>query len=103
MEASMDPTQTIIRTSLINIITSGRVGGIVNYTLQTQIDATIQKALFEHQTKFTINHAKAVETLENLYQKFVAFSNAMNESISLRRHSILEDNQWSEKIEQAKI
>ncbi len=67
----MDATQIILLTSLFNIIISGLVGGIVIYTLQKKIDATIQKSLFEHQTKFAIIHPKTLEVLETLYQKFV--------------------------------
>lgn len=69
----MDATQIILLTSLFNIIISGLVGGIVIYTLQKKIDATIQKSLFEHQTKFSAIHPKRMETLEILYRKYIVY------------------------------
>jgi len=69
----MDATQIILLTSLFNIIISGLVGGIVIYVIQKKIDATIQKSLFEHQTKFSAIHPKRMEALENLCRKFVVY------------------------------
>ena len=68
--------QIIILTFIVNTISTGLVGGIVIYSVQKKIDATIQKSLFEHQTKFSQIHAKRVEALEGLYQKFVLFDKA---------------------------
>lgn len=78
----MDATEAIILTSIVNIIITGLVGGIVIYTIQKKIDATIQKSLFEHQTKFVQLHAKRIETLETLYQKFRIFTFALEKLIS---------------------
>jgi hypothetical protein len=79
----METTQTLILFTIFNIIFTGLVGGIVIYVIQKKIDATIQKSLFEHQTKFSAIHSKRVETLETLYQKFIIyktdFENIMNE------------------------
>jgi len=49
----MDTMQTIILTRIVNIIITVLVGGVVIYTIQKKIDATIQKSLFEHQTRMT--------------------------------------------------
>ena len=87
----MDPTQAIILTTIFNVVFTSLVGGIIIYTLQKKIDATIQKSLFEHQTKFTINHTKTIETLDTLYKKFVAFYSAITDLIAARRHSREED------------
>lgn len=70
----MDATQTIILTTIFNLVISGLVGGIVIYTLQKKIDATIQKSLFEHQTKFARNYPKAMEGLEAFYKKYLKFA-----------------------------
>lgn len=77
----MDTMETIILTSIVNIIITGLVGGIVIYRIQKKIDATIQKSLFEHQIKFTQIHAKRVETLEGVYQRFLVFADTIHESI----------------------
>jgi hypothetical protein len=69
----MDSTQAVILTTIFNVVFTGIVGGIVVYTLQKKIDATIQKSLFEHQTKFARNFPKTLEVLEVLHQKFRSF------------------------------
>jgi len=74
----MDTTETIILTTIINIIITGLVGGIIIYRIQKKIDATIQKSLFEHQTKFVRNHQKRVEALEALYNEIVSFEKLMS-------------------------
>src|SRR5574341_214600 len=75
----MDTTEIIILTTIFNIIMSGLIGGIVIYTLQKKIDATIQKSLFEHQTKFTRSYEKTVETLENLCKKLAVCARGFRE------------------------
>src|SRR5688500_12899013 len=72
----MDTTEQILLITIFNIIFTGLVGGIVVYTIQKKIDATIQKSLFEHETKFSRNYEKRVEVLETLYQKFMVFRDA---------------------------
>ncbi len=69
----METTQTIILISIFNIIFTALVGGVVIYVIQKKIDATIQKSLFEYQTKFSRNYPKRVETLETLYQKLLLY------------------------------
>jgi hypothetical protein len=69
----MDATRIVILATIINTIISGLVGGIVIYVIQRKIDATIQKSLFEYQTKYSAIHSRRVETLETLYQKFIAY------------------------------
>ena len=77
----MDPTQTIILTSIVNIIITGLVGGIVIYTVQKKIDATIQKFLFEHQTRFSRDYTRKVEVLGTLYQKYLVFADTIHQMI----------------------
>jgi hypothetical protein len=72
----METTQELILFSIFNVVFTALVGGIVVYVIQKKIDASIQKSLFEHQTKFSAIHAKRVETLENLYRKFYVFEEA---------------------------
>src|SRR6266545_2089759 len=74
MEAMMDTTQTVILISIVNIIITGLVGGIVIYRIQKKIDATIQKSLFEHQTKFARSYPKSLEVLEQYNQKVLTCS-----------------------------
>ena len=99
----MGEARTAILISIFNIVFTALVGGIVIYIIQKKIDATIQKSLFEHQTRFTLGHTKAVETLEHLYKKFVVFNGVVNESIMLRRRSGRDDRQWQEKSDQAEV
>jgi hypothetical protein len=98
----MDPTQAIILTTIFNVIFSGLVGGIVIYTLQKKIDTTIQKSLFEHQTKFKLSHAKAAETLETLFKRFVAVSDVVSEAIDVWKRSRKDDRRAYEKIDHAR-
>ena len=77
----MDTTQAIILIFIVNTIITGLVGGIVIYTIQKKIDATIQKSLFEHQTKFARIHQKRVETLETVYRKFLNFAEGFTGSV----------------------
>lgn len=77
----MDTAQAIILMTIVNTIITGLVGGIVIYTVQRKIDATIQKSLFEHQTKFTRNYNKKVEVLENLYKRVSAFNDSFRNLI----------------------
>ena len=60
---------------IVNIILSGLIGGIVIYTIQKKIDATIQKSVFEYQTKFSRTHPKILETLEGYNQIILNCSN----------------------------
>jgi len=78
MDTPLTATQIIILTSIVNVIISGLVGGVVIYVIQKKIDATIQKSLFEHQTKFARSHEKTVETLEILHQKYSLFARMCN-------------------------
>jgi len=65
----MDTTEIILLTALVNIIITGLISGIAVYRIQRKIDDGFQRSAFEHQTKFAINHAKTVETLQTLYKK----------------------------------
>lgn len=65
----METTEIILLTALVNIIVTGLIGGVVVYRIQKKIDDGFQRSAFEHQTKFAINHAKTVETLQTLYKK----------------------------------
>jgi hypothetical protein len=77
----MDNMQSLILISIVNIIITGLIGGIVIYRIQRKIDssfsrqmeefkASLQLSNYERQTKFAQLHAKRVEVLESLYQKF---------------------------------
>ena len=81
----MDTLSIIVLTAVINALVTGTIGGIVLYRIQKRID----NSYYEYQTKFTINHAKSVETLKTLYQKFIAFNNALDEFISEKRYARL--------------
>jgi hypothetical protein len=98
----MNPTQVIILTTIFNVIFSGLVGGIVIYTLQKKIDTTIQKSLFEHQTKFKLSYAKAAETLETLFKRFVAVRDVVSEAIDLWKRSRPEDRLLDTKMDHAR-
>lgn len=65
----MDTIETIILTSIVNIIITGLVGGLVIYRIQKKIDATIQKSLVEHQIKFSKIYPRTLEILETYYRK----------------------------------
>ena len=93
----MDTAQAIILTTIFNVVFTGFVGGIVIYTIQKKIDATIQKSLFEHQTRFTISHAKSIAAIETLHQKFILFAHSCENMIlardTQRQRSVME-NLW---------
>jgi hypothetical protein len=44
--------------------------------IQKKIDSTIQKSLFEHQTKFTRNFSKTLEVLDKLHQKIMDYASS---------------------------
>src|SRR3972149_615711 len=84
----MNPIILMIVTVLANAI----VTGIIVYLIQKRIESSYTKKLeefrarlqlsnFEQQTKFAKIHAKRVEALENLYQKFVIVSVGFTEMI----------------------
>lgn len=73
----MNTTETIILTTIINVIITGLVGGIIIYAIQKKIDAATQKSLFEHQVKFSRAYPKTLEVLDALYQKFMTFTDAV--------------------------
>jgi len=88
----MDTTQTIILTSIVNIILTGLVGGIVIYVVQKRIESSFTKKLeefkaslaysnFEQQTRFVSAHTKRIETLQVLYKKLVLYSESYVELI----------------------
>lgn len=77
----MNTLETILLTSLINVLITGFVGGFVIYRIQKKIDATIQKSLFEYQTRFSAVHSKRIETLEILYQKFIRYKSDFDDML----------------------
>jgi hypothetical protein len=99
----MDTTEAIILTTIVNVIITGLVGGIVIYTIQKKIDATIQKSLFEYQTKFTRNFSKTLEVLDKLHQKVLDYSSSYSvltyhiEAQILGRKVILTDQEFEKK------
>jgi len=58
------------------VVTILLTGGLL-FLFQENIKSLFARSLFEHQTKFVLNHAKAVETLETLYQKFKILTDAL--------------------------
>ena len=60
----------------LTVLANAIITGIIVYLFQKKFEANLQKSLFEHQTKFSRNYAKQVETLETLYQKFTVFEQA---------------------------
>ncbi len=65
----MNPIATIIVTVLANAVFTG----VIVYLFQKNFEAKLQKSLFEHQTKFSKTYKDRMETLENLYQKFIIY------------------------------
>lgn len=99
----MDTTETILLTALINIIITGLISGVAVYRIQRKIDAAFQQSLFEYQTKFVQIHAKRVETLENLYKKFLLYIKTFQFDMSPEINAGLNDSSIDfSKYEEAK-
>jgi hypothetical protein len=71
-----------IATAIVTVLLTGGVP----FLFQQKIANYFTKSLFVYQTKFSINHAKAVETLETLYKKFVAYHKAVTDTISEKNY-----------------
>ncbi|HKJ80295.1 MAG TPA: hypothetical protein VKA10_12200 [Prolixibacteraceae bacterium] len=69
----MDTISTIFVTAFINVFITGFVSSVVFFRYQKRIEETMAKSLFEYETKFSRNHEKKVETLEELFQKYSDF------------------------------
>jgi hypothetical protein len=78
----VDTIATIVVTAFVNIIITGIVSNLVFYRYQKRIDSAIAKSLFEHQTKFTQIHAKQVEALADLYQRFIVYKTDFNNMVA---------------------
>lgn len=68
-------TQSVILLSVINLIISGLISGVVIYILQKRIDSTFQKSLIDYKIRSPKLHEKRVETLETVYKKYRSFNN----------------------------
>lgn len=84
-----------IATAIVTVLLTG---GIL-FVFHKKIEELFARSLFVYQTKFSINHAKSVETLETLYKKFMIFNNAVEELISAKRfaETEIEDGEWNKK------
>ena len=63
---------------ILTVLANAIVTGIIVYFFQKKFEANLQKSLFEHQTKFSRNYAKQVETLETLYQNYIIYKTDFN-------------------------
>ena len=95
----MNPTEIILLTALVNVIITGLISGIAVYRIQRKIDDKFQRSAFEYQTKFTINHAKTVETLQTLYKRLSDYDESFADLIS--RSSLYCNSKSKENITKA--
>lgn len=79
----MDTIIAIFATVLANAV----VTGIIVHRFQKRFEAKLQFSNFEQQTKFARLHAKRMEVLENWYQKFREFEDALNKWIAQLQHA----------------
>jgi hypothetical protein len=68
----------IIVTAVINLA----ISNFVFLRYQKKIENSFAKSLFEHNTKFLRSHEKAVETLDNLFKKYVDFETSMRKTLN---------------------
>jgi hypothetical protein len=66
-----------LATAVVTVILSG----VILFLFQERIKTSLAKSLYEHQTKFSRNYEKQVETLETLYKKYLLFDEAFTDMV----------------------
>ena len=107
----MDTATTIVVTVLANAI----VTGVVVFLFQKRTENSFARKLeefksrlqysnFEQQTRFTASHARRVETLEILYRKFAAYSDALKHLISIITGEAVStgENEWDQRLDKVR-
>ena len=66
---------------ILTVILNALFTGVIVSYFNKRLEAKFAKQMFEDQLKFKMIHEKRIETLENLYKKFVVFNKTLEKVI----------------------